>query len=117
MCEPQGLGVLGILADIPRTVAGSWKPLAAVAAVAGAVSFAAAYAALLAAAAIVFVAGVGGFALWTRKFRRYEVAPQALVTVTARQGVRAVTAGQRAIGAPKVTVGRVVAVPAEKVVR
>jgi hypothetical protein len=122
MCEPQGLSVLGILSDVGSTVAGSWKPLAATVAAVAVCGFVAAYAVYLAVAAFVFVAVVVGFAVWTTRYRRYETAPAAsVVTVTTRQGqgVRAITAGQRAIGAPRVVLpGQVLeAVPGERVER
>jgi hypothetical protein len=128
MCEPvPGLSLLGIMSDVGSTVKTSWKPLAATVAVVAVCSFVAAYAVYLGTLTLVFVGAVGSFAVWTRKFRKYEDAPEgAVATVTTRQGqgARAITAGQRALPAPAKALpaaeltGRVVPAPVRgKVVR
>jgi hypothetical protein len=92
MCEPES--VLGILSGMPRTVAGLRKPLAAVAAAVGVCGFVATYAAVIAAAGLVFVV-VMGAVIW--RMRLPDRMPQATVTTRPRQGVRAISAGQQAL--------------------
>lgn len=98
---------------------GGFAALAAAAAAIGAVTvFVWVHLALLAACAAVFVAVVGGFAVWTRRFRRLPVPRPAVVTTRPGRGVRAVTAPPKAIGGARVVAGLVVPVAeGEKVVR
>lgn len=126
MCDPDPVFYLPSPAAAVRSLAsvvGAVNPRALAGIVAGGalVAFVAAHAVIVGTALAVFLAAMG-WIVWAMRAAvlrqaRARAATMATVTVRRGQGVRAVTAGQRALPAPQAAITGQVLTPAERVAR